>query len=847
MIDYEPIDLSIYCNAGVELYDPTNYTSGGTYLEPRPSKPPFDAQIFHGIPFQIGAPGNDGRCCLLGFGGQPDLYHQPLTIPLNHNQAYHILVAHALLETNLWRGGPLGVEIARYVLHYDTGESVSCAIRERFEIGNFPTPWGQYPFLCLPDQNDYLEDRRQGQWSKIGFRLTEIGWGRPQGYYLWAWSNPCPDLKLKSLEIIPNGQKFVLAAITLSHLPEYPFIRRPRRPVKITLLEAQRTEEKFNLEIEVDRGVAAYAYPLPIAPLNDLPEEMAGYGAPFNERGNPVYSEIAAIPSATVKVNNNDMPIYSASWGKVEAEGQDGDDKVRIELVDPGRNWVKVEVRDLDTGQKIPCRIAFLSPDGIPYPPHGHHAPIFSNLDTWNGDIGGDVRLGQIAYAYIDGSCEGWLPRGKVWVDAARGFEYQPVRQWVDILPGQRELTIYMKRWIDMNALGYFSGDTHVHFLSSQGAQLEAQGEDLNVVNLLLSQWGHLFTNTEDFIGRPHVSPDGRTVVYASQENRQHILGHLSLLGLKRPVMPWASGGPNEAELGGSLEITLSHWADAARAQGATVILPHMPTPNAEAAVLIATHRVDAVEMLDFLSYEHREYYRYLNAGYRLPLVGGTDKMDAAVPVGLYRTYVYLPPEQGFSYDNWRKALRSGHTFLSGGPLIWFSIEGKPVGSTLKVKPGSKVELLAEVRSIFPVHTLQIVQEGSVVAEVSEPKGSRELRLHERINISSDTWLAARCAGPNYTALPHFDVRRRSIMAHTSPIYLTTGSEYSLHNLETVQYMLTLISGGLEYIRNLSLLHQDSHATHHHGLENHLEYLERPFHQAGEILHRQLHTHRIRR
>ena len=40
-----------------------------------------------------------------------------------------------------------------------------------------------------------------------------------------------------------------------------------------------------------------------------------------------------------------------------------------------------------------------------------------SNLDTWHTDIGGDLRLGQITYAYIDGRCEGWLPRGEVIVD----------------------------------------------------------------------------------------------------------------------------------------------------------------------------------------------------------------------------------------------------------------------------------------------------------------------------------------------------------------------------------------------------------------------------------------------
>src|SRR5439155_8490886 len=157
----------------------------------------------------------------------------------------------------------------------------------------------------------------------------------------------------------------------------------------------------------------------------------------------------------------------------------------------------------------------------------------------------------------------GWLPRGEVILDVARGFEYEPLRTTVTIAPGRRELTLRLKRWTNMNARGWFSGDTHVHFLGANGAHREAQGEDLNVVNLLQSQWGHLFTNSEDWIGRPTVTNDGKTIVYCSQENRQHLLGHLILWGLKKPVMPWCSDGPGEAELGGTLEEAMSHWADA--------------------------------------------------------------------------------------------------------------------------------------------------------------------------------------------------------------------------------------------------------------------------------------------
>src|ERR1035441_2619206 len=45
--------------------------------------------------------------------------------------------------------------------------------------------------------------------------------------------------------------------------------------------------------------------------------------------------------------------------------------------------------------------------------------------------------------------------------------------------------------------------------------------------------------------------------------------------------------------------------------------------------------------------------------------------MSSAVPVGLYRTYARLDEE--FSYEAWCRAVRSGRTFLSGGPLVTLS------------------------------------------------------------------------------------------------------------------------------------------------------------------------------
>jgi hypothetical protein len=177
--------------------------------------------------------------------------------------------------------------------------------------------------------------------------------------------------------------------------------------------------------------------------------------------------------------------------------------------------------------------------------------------------------------------------------------------------------------------------------------------------------------------------------------------------------------------------------------------------------------------------------------------------------------------------------------------LIWLAVEGQPIGSEVRVTGGGTVEVEAEVRSILPVHALQIMQAGRVVAEVADEKGSRHLRLHERLTVRGDTWLAARCAGPGYTARPHHDVRGRGVMAHTSPIYVRCGEHYSLMDADALHYMLTLASGGLEHIRRLGLQYPAGRVTHWHGHEDHLAQLEKPFHEAAAALHRRLHEQGI--
>ncbi len=823
---YVPIDLTGVCNVGLE--------SLGDGVEA-----PLGRQLFHGLPFEIGS--DRSRCFVAPRPGA--------VVEIQVDRvARFVIIAHRLVEPS-----DIGNVIATYEFAFADGNIVRVPIRARFEIAAVPDEaeiaasppsgtWGQLPFSARSDRPVGLHPRDEGPWDSAGRRQADVSSADvvPLGYFLWTWENPEPASPVSALRIHLTSSAFIVAAVTVSDEDEYPFARDGARPVHVLVEDGGAALPG----ITVDRGVAGFVQRASTRSVDEyLADELAGWGeSQAGEKACAGYVKLSAVPSATIQVES-ETASASVGWGELQRRGVLQREGLTIRVLEPARNWVRTTVVDDESGEPIPARVHFRSPEGVPYQPHGHHAHVNGDRETWHIDVGGDVRLGGSTYAYVDGRCEGWLPRGEVVVDVAQGFEYEPLREVIRIEPGQQELTLRLKRWIDLNAEGWYSGDSHVHFLSSVGSQVEAQAEGLNVVNLLLSQWGSLFTSSEEFTGEPLVSRDGKTIVCASQENRQHFLGHLTLLGLKRPVMPWASDGPPEAEVGGTLEVTLAHWADECHRQGGTVVLPHLPVPNGEPAALIATGRIDAVEFLVQSDYVHSEYYRYLNCGYRLPLVAGTDKMSSDVPVGLYRTYVRIPHDEEFTYESWCRNLRAGRTFITAGPIIDLQVDGATCGDTVMLpRGGGTVEVHASAESIFPLHTLQLIDRGRVVASADSATGTRRLELRERIRVTENAWLAARAGGPDYQiGLRHRDVWQRGVMAHTSPVYLHCDEAPSLVDGETINYMLTLIDGSLTHIRGGTLQFPPGSTTHWHGRDDHLRVLEEPFLQAREELHRLLH------
>ena len=812
---YEPIDLDGVANAGLEAIDTERV-------------PPVGDLSFHGLPFRVGGPPGDGaRFVLLDPAA-------PVRVAVGRS-ADRLIVAHRRLRRGPVEPAP-GTILAGYTMHLEDGSSDLAPIRERLEIARAADAgWDSSgPYHATGNNRIVLPDRYEGRWEDIGRRQSEAVY-EPwfPDYFLWVWENPRPEVPIASVELAAQVEGILVAAITTSDAGEHPFAREAARTVRFTIDgdDAAFTEPV----VEVDRGVASYAYRLPSAdPDAFLADPFRGWGDDVPAETPHAYAKIAATPSATVTVKDGERDVAAFRWGDLGYDEPVRSGDVRVAVVEQGRNWVHVRVLDDATGRPAPCRVHFRSPAGVPYQPHGHHDHVNAGLGTWHIDVGGDLRLGQATYAYIDGTCQGWLPRGDVLVDVARGFEFEPIRERVRIEPGQRELEIRLRRWTSMNDEGWYSGDSHVHFLSAQGSLLEQQGEDLNVVNLLQSQWGSLFTNTEDWTGAQHATDDGRFVTWVSQENRQPFFGHMLLWGLREPVMPWCTDGPPEADLAAWQETTMSDWADRCHAQAGTVVIPHFPLPNGEPAALIATGRADAVEMIVQWPAFHEEYYGYLNAGYRLPLVGGTDKMSSEVPVGLYRTYANLEGE-GFGYEAWCRAVREGRTFVTGGPMLRFTVDGHGAGEVLRRRGGGTVTVEARAEGIFPIGSLQLVRNGEVIAASADPSGGRLLELREEVPIDGDSWLAVRSGGPSYFDGPvHRGPWDRRVFAHTSPVYVACGDgDWTRVDPDRTRAMVAQIEAGIGRLRS-GRRYPEERITHHHGEDDHQAFLERPFREALE-------------
>jgi hypothetical protein len=253
--------------------------------------------------------------------------------------------------------------------------------------------------------------------------------------------------------------------------------------------------------------------------------------------------------------------------------------------------------------------------------------------------------------------------------------------------------------------------------------------------------------------------------------------------------------------MAGALDVLLADWADRCRAAGGLTVAAHFPLPYAEIAADIVSGRIEAVETqalspgLDDPAVI--EWYRYLNLGYRLPLLAGTDKMSSEVPIGAVRAYTHLLDDGELTFDRWAAAVRAGRTFVTSGPILELSVDGHEPGDVIALASPMRLEATVRARAAQPViGEVELIVNGRVVGATRADDPATDLVLRETVEIATGSWIAARSRSP-------FQIESAftsSMAAHTSPVYAEVRDRPIVVAAEDVAVVEQVIAGTRQWI-----------------------------------------------
>ncbi|MEK6706783.1 MAG: CehA/McbA family metallohydrolase, partial [Bdellovibrionota bacterium] len=693
------------------------------------------------------------------------------------------------------RGGViLGDKVAEYQLIYTDDTVQAVPILRRFAIGDIHTNWGESCFeafpmakhVAIPTTSESMSagTKPAGIW---GHSQTRVGYdpiaSAPVRYWIYAMQNQNVNKAIKAIKFVPYESAVLLLGLSITSLEENPLRWGRRQKAIITVPEGvnigKPDESGRYPGLGIDLGQI-----ISVSPKLDY--ENANWGEGYNNKfptrtNRQFVVEYTSHPSARFTVKEN-MDISFPVKDCQTADKTSG--TFMLEPINPAEQNVTIKVIEAKSKKKVAVKLHIHGEAGEHLPPMDRHR--IPN-PFWFEDYSPDFLAGNIHLCtYIDGETRVNLPLGNVYIEISKGFEIKPVRIKRNITTETEEIVIEIEHLLPWRENGWVSADTHVHFLSPQTALLEGAGEGVNIINLLASQWGELFTNVGDFDGKTtfgskEAGGDGEYLVRVGTENRQQVLGHISLIGYNgRIITPLTTAGPDEAALGDPVEVTLSQWAEQCKGQGGIVVLPHFPNPRSEHAASIVLERIDAVEMTswgDLYSginpYSLSDWYRYLNCGYFLAAVGGTDKMSATTAVGTVRTYAQI--EDGiFTYDAWKESVRKGRTFATYGPLLEFWVDGKPMGSRFDLSAtGGTLDVQWHVSTVtVPFTKVELVVNGETREVVSISPDQADKTGSFSVKVDKSSWLALRVRG-------HYPDKHEAILAHSSPVMVKVdGTEF---------------------------------------------------------------------
>ncbi len=418
------------------------------------------------------------------------------------------------------------------------------------------------------------------------------------------------------------------------------------------------------------------------------------------------------------------------------------------------------------------------------------------------------ANIGPDTWFACDGLARLDVPAGEYRLRVERGPEYVPATATISA-QGRTSHTTRLTRWIDLSALGYTSGENHLH-LDANVLPGWLAAENLDIGSSLF--W---WNGPRRPLPAPEVAASPRFTAYDAEV--ENAWGALYCVGLREPLpVAWEPGRANVA------------FARAARERGALLCYQGGWSPEVLVDALLGL--VDVVNLNDNLFQRHKvmprarysnplgaaglplypdtdegmlrlvteSYYRLLNCGLRLAAGAGSATGVKSNPAGYNRSYVRAAPPataQAFLED-WR----AGRNFVTNGPMLFLTVNDTLApGDTLEL-PASGGRARVRVRALTPdrLRSVSIIVNGETVAH------GRANELETTLDLPAGGWIAALAVAEEIT-LADADLARyrqdsnlggeipsRLRFAHTSPVYVNVGGRGArvAHSLEEARRML---------------------------------------------------------
>ncbi|MEZ6141076.1 MAG: hypothetical protein R3B84_10945 [Zavarzinella sp.] len=470
---------------------------------------------------------------------------------------------------------------------------------------------------------------------------------------------------------------------------------------------------------------------------------------------------------------------------------------------------IHVRLNDPRTNKPAPCWVNILDSQQREYFPLSRT----TRFPTGRAELVGGVLFEHGKRWFVnDGSFEILLPvEENLQISCNRGPHAPVLQQEMVIAPGQMTIRLTLPEPLPVSD-EYCQVDARAHFVSPGYAALEGAAVGLDLVHLLItpadfpSPDGHLYetaVNTESFSGQAIAHSHENCQVVVNTLNTHTMRGRLGLLYCHRQVHPLSFGYLEDTD-----DWTLSDWRDQChRKHGMAVWVDayraEKGLPGGEALALAVLGKIDALEFdeqprqVSLLPH----WYRLLNAGINLPIVGSSGKDSNRTAVGSFRTLTPKLPE--FSHRTWTQQILTGQAVITRGPILQANINGQPFSSQLHLEASTVLHFGATVHSPTPGGTLEWLHQGKVIhkAIISEPLTKVDFQLEQH----QSGWYAARIIDPS--------MREKSLIAHTAPCRVQVGEQGLPISKPATESCISEINATIEWVKTYGRFQQERNRT----------------------------------